>query len=305
MKKFALLLCSTENQMFAVGNVLIGFKKYFSLDEKDYDIILLVDTINDKNKTILEKIHKNIIIKKFKNPFSKSFLNSVPGSNWSFMTFARFEAFDLIKDYEKLLYIDTDTLIKKDLATMLSFNEKTIYMSYDIFNDTLDYFVKNGTTNFVENYNDNKYDLNKKILNPGVMLLTNKLNNGSKIKKWCYEYCEKIVSCDLFVLNLAIQEFNLDIGILDNIYNYSGSYDNLDNVYIIHALSKFWEMSPYYEWDENNKKWIELGGVEYDSLYVKNKKEKWNKILWWIPSKRLREKLRIKIGKKYGFMWRI
>lgn len=301
MKKFALLLCSTENQMFAVGNVLIGFKKYFSLDEKDYDIILLVDTINDKNKTILEKIHKNIIIKKFKNPFSKSFLNSVPGSNWSFMTFARFEAFDLIKDYEKLLYIDTDTLIKKDLAPMLSFNEKSIYMVNE--ENRLEEMLK--LKKFVHNYTDNKYDLNKKIFNAGVILITNKLKNADEIKKWCYEYCEKIIACDQFVINCAIQEFDLDIGVLDNVYNYTGSYNNLDNVYIIHAIGKFWEMSPYYEWDENNKKWIELGGVEYNSLYIESKKEKWNKILWWVPSRRLREKLRIKIGKKYGFMWRI
>ncbi|WP_157147655.1 glycosyltransferase [Brachyspira pilosicoli] len=301
MKKFALLLCSTENQMFAVGNVLIGFKKYFSLDEKDYDIILLVDTINDKNKTILEKIHKNIIIKKFKNPFSKSFLNSVPGSNWSFMTFARFEAFDLIKDYEKLLYIDTDTLIKKDLAPMLSFNEKSIYMVNE--ENRLEEMLK--LKKFVHNYTDNKYDLNKKIFNAGVILITNKLKNADEIKKWCYEYCEKIIACDQFVINCAIQEFDLDIGVLDNVYNYTGNYNNLDNVYIIHAIGKFWEMSPYYEWDENNKKWIELGGVEYNSLYIESKKEKWNKILWWVPSRRLREKLRIKIGKKYGFMWRI
>lgn len=41
MKKFALLLCSTSNQIFAVGNVLIGFKKYFSLNENEYDIIVL------------------------------------------------------------------------------------------------------------------------------------------------------------------------------------------------------------------------------------------------------------------------
>ncbi|TKZ32537.1 glycosyltransferase [Brachyspira catarrhinii] len=305
MKKFALLLCSTENQMFAVGNVLIGFKKYFSLDEKDYDIIVLVDTINDKNRSALEKIHKNIIIKKFENPFSKSFLNSVPGSNWSFMAFARFEAFELIKDYEKLLYVDTDTLIKKDLSSILSFNEKSIYMAYDILNNQLDYFVNNGGSNFVEKYKDDKYDLNRKIFNSGIMILTNKLHNGSKIKKWCYEYCEKIVGTDLFVINLAIQEFNLDIGVLDNIYNYTGDYNHLDNVYIIHALGKFWESSPYYEWDENNKKWIEFGGEEYNSLYIKQKKEMWNKILWWIPSRRLRERLRIKIGKKYGFMWRI
>ncbi|MEI0749149.1 glycosyltransferase [Brachyspira pulli] len=303
MKKFALLLCSTENQMFAVGNVLIGFKKYFSLDEKDYDIIVFVDTINNRNKSALEKIHKNIIIKKYENPFSKSFLNSVPGSNWSFMAFARFEVFDLLNDYEKILYLDTDTLIKKDLSIMLSFNDKSIYIAYDISNKRLDEIIK--VKNFVSNYSGNKYDLTRRMFNSGVILFTNKLKYTDKIKKWCYEYCEKFVATDQFVINIAIQEFDLDIGILDKIYNYTGSYDNLDNVYIIHALSKFWENSPYNEWDENNKKWIELGGVEYDPLYIKNKKDMWNKILWWIPSRKLREKLKIKIGKKYGFMWRI
>ncbi|MEI0491361.1 glycosyltransferase [Brachyspira intermedia] len=180
MKKFALLLCSTENQMFAVGNVLIGFKKYFSLDEKDYDIIVFVDTINNRNKSALEKIHKNIIIKKYENPFSKSFLNSVPGSNWSFMAFARFEVFDLLNDYEKILYLDTDTLIKKDLSIMLSFNDKSIYIAYDISNKRLDEIIK--VKNFVSNYSGNKYDLTRRMFNSGVILFTNKLKYTDKIK---------------------------------------------------------------------------------------------------------------------------
>ena len=43
MKKLGILLCSTANQIFAVGNVLIGLKKHFSLPEDEYDVILYID----------------------------------------------------------------------------------------------------------------------------------------------------------------------------------------------------------------------------------------------------------------------
>ena len=179
MKKFALLLCSTSNQIFAVGNVLIGFKKYFSLNENEYDIIVYADTIKENDQIALKKIHNNIIIQNFNNPFSKSFLNSNPGLNWTYMAFARFEGFDLIKNYEQLLYIDTDTLIKKDIVSLLSLKDKEIYASYEHI--TLDEFSKKSL--FVQNFKNKNYDLNKKIINSGVILFNNKIKNGKEIKK--------------------------------------------------------------------------------------------------------------------------
>ena len=63
MKKLGILLCSTANQIFAVGNVLIGLKKHFSLPEDEYDVILYIDKdMPKRNEKALKKIYKNIII---------------------------------------------------------------------------------------------------------------------------------------------------------------------------------------------------------------------------------------------------
>ncbi|WP_234944363.1 hypothetical protein [Brachyspira intermedia] len=71
-KKLAVVLCSTSNQMFAVGNVLIGLKKHFSLNEKDYDIILYISgKINIKDENALKKIYNNIIINHYVSPLEK------------------------------------------------------------------------------------------------------------------------------------------------------------------------------------------------------------------------------------------
>ncbi|MEI0557940.1 hypothetical protein [Brachyspira intermedia] len=56
MEKLAVFLCSTTNQMFAVGNVLIGLKNHFSLPEEKYNVILYIDKdINKKDKNALKK----------------------------------------------------------------------------------------------------------------------------------------------------------------------------------------------------------------------------------------------------------
>ncbi|MEI0486192.1 hypothetical protein [Brachyspira intermedia] len=74
MKKLAILLCSTTNQIFAVGNVLIGLKKYFSLPEEEYDIILYINKdMNIKDKNALKKIYKNIIINHYISPLKKNY----------------------------------------------------------------------------------------------------------------------------------------------------------------------------------------------------------------------------------------
>ena len=102
-KKLAIVLCTTINQMFAVGNVLIGLKKHFSLQEDEYDIILYVNKRLDKrDENAINNIYKNTIINLYKSPFPKSFKNSNCALQWSVMAFARYECFSLIEKYNKV-----------------------------------------------------------------------------------------------------------------------------------------------------------------------------------------------------------
>ena len=64
-KRMALLLCSTGNEAFAAGNVIIGAKKYLfqNLKDEEYDIIFYTDKLEPNDENALKKIFQRIIIK--------------------------------------------------------------------------------------------------------------------------------------------------------------------------------------------------------------------------------------------------
>ena len=132
MKKLAILLCSTINQIFAVGNVLIGLKKHFSLSEEEYDVILYVDKDMDKkDEKALKQIYKNIIINHFNKIFGNEYNNSNAIKYFTNMAHARYEAFDLLNEYDKILYLYTDVLIQEDISEILNMNDCDIYASFE------------------------------------------------------------------------------------------------------------------------------------------------------------------------------
>ncbi|TVL47658.1 glycosyl transferase family 8 [Brachyspira hyodysenteriae] len=290
MKKLAVVLCSTSNQMFAVGNVLIGLKKHFSLPEKDYDVILYIGgAINTKDENALKQIYKNIIINHYKSPLEKSMKNSNCTLMWSLMAFARYEIFTFLNKYEQILYIDTDILIQKDIIQFTSMKDKNIYACK--YKDIL----KDNKLKYSESFNS------------GMMLFNSNIENADKIYNELYRYSIESLNADEVVLNTVLAKFNVTFGYLDSRYNCFNVSDieSQKNAYIIHASgsNKFWDLENNDEWNENNKKWIELGGIKYDKELINKKKKLIEKLLWFIPSIKLRSKLKVKLGKKFGFRW--
>lgn len=302
-KKLAVVLCSTSNQMFAVGNVLIGLKKHFSLPEKDYDIILyLSGKVDSRDEKAVKSISNNIIIENYKSPLYKSMRNSNCALVWSLMAFARYEVFTLLDRYTKILYLDTDVLIQRDIIGLLAIN-KDISASYE------GTYLRGNIENrlLTENFNSSKYNLDTKIFNSGVLFINDSIKNGLKIKEWCYSKAEEWKAADQVILNLMVQEFNLEINDFSDKYNRYYFLNNSvnDDAYILHTAwtTKFWNGVNNDEWNENNKKWVELGGLPYDDNYVQNKIKEINKIAWWIPHKKLRDIYRARQAEKYGFRW--
>lgn len=303
-KKLAVVLCTTVNELFAAGNVLIGLKKHFSLPQEKYDIVLYVNKKLDKrDENAVKNIYKNTIINIYKSPFPKSFKNSNCALCWTVMAFARYECFSLIEKYNNVLYFDTDILIQKDIIDLLNINQNMGVC----FEDAI---VRSNAQSklFAKKFKSQKYDLDKKIFNSGVFIINDSIKNGNEIKDWLYKMSEKWLMADQPTMNLAAQEFNLDIFGFSDAYNrYKLSPKGVKDANIIHACcgGKFWEKYDYEEWNENNKIWIELGGTAYDPKYVENKMKEINKVAWWIPNKKLRDIYRVRMGEKYGFRYNI
>lgn len=300
-KRLAIVLCSTSDQMFAVGNVLIGLKKHFSLPETEYDIIIYVDEqLNKKDENALKSIYKNIIITIYDNVFSKELLFSDIVKNWSKMAYARYECLSLLDEYKQVIYLDTDILILKDIIYLTTLTQKDIY-AYIYDNETILDVIK--TNRFIKNFNETKYDLNRNNCASGELIFNDKIQNRDKIKEWMYNKTLELQSSDQMIINLMLQEFNIDYGGFEKEYSklYTGVEETPDDC-ILHSAGgrKFWNCCFHDEWNKNNKVWAELGGTEYNlEKYIKTKKMI-NKIAWFIPTQKLRNKIRESLYKLFN-----
>ena len=300
-KKIALLLCSTGNEAFAVGNVIIGTKKYLfqNLSYEDYDIIFYTDKLEGKDENALKNIFPKIIIKIYKSPFSKEMLNLRELNHFSSFTYARFEAFNLLEEYEKVFYVDTDIVIQKDISEII--NIKTPL--------AISYFANKMTVsgNFTKENMDlvKGYDLNKVSIIAAVFLINDSLNNYQIMSKWCYDKAEEYKTNDQSILNLLIQEFDIETHDLTESYGAYPTSSIAKDAHIIHAIgpAKFWRGTYNKEWEENNKIWIEAGG---NTTYEENAKKRKlvDKIVWFIPTFNLRDKVRRYLLKKIGLAGR-
>lgn len=300
-KKIALLLCSTGNEAFAVGNVIIGAKKYLfqNLSAQDYDIIFLTDKLESKDENAIKNIFPRIIIEIYKSPFSKNMLNLRELNHFSSFTYARFEAFNLLERYEKVFYVDTDIVIQKDISGIINI-ETPLSISY--FANKMP-VSGNFTKENIDLVKD--YDLNIVSIIAAVFLINDKLNNYQIMTKWCYDKAEEYKTNDQSILNLLIQEFNIETHDLTESYGAYPTSNISKNAHIIHAIgpAKFWRGTYNKEWEENNKIWIESGG---NTTYEENAKKRKlvDKIVWFIPTFNLRDKVRRYLLKKIGLTGR-
>lgn len=300
-KKIALLLCSTGNEAFAVGNVIIGAKKYLfqNLKDEEYDIIFYTDKLEQNDEKALKTIFPRLIIKIYESPFSKKMLELKELNNFSMFTYARFEAFNMLDEYQKVFYVDTDIVIQKDISEIININKELAILYFPNkmpisgnFNDTNLHLVQN-------------YDLNKVSIAAATFLINDNIRDYNKIYKWCYEKAEEYKTNDQSILNLLIQEFNIDVYDLTESYGAYPTSQIANEAHIIHAIgpAKFWRGTYNKFWEENNKIWIEAGGSE---TYNENnaKRKKIDKIVWWIPTFKLRDKVRRYLLKKSGLTGR-
>ena len=123
--------------------------------------------------------------------------------------------------------------------------------------------------------------------------------------KWLYDKSEEYKTNDLVVLNLLVQEFSIKILDAGETFCCFPNSKNASNSHIIHAIgpAKFWRGTYNKEWEENNKIWIEAGGnITYEENAKKRKQI--DKIVWFIPTFKLRDKVRRYLLKKIGLTGR-
>lgn len=258
-KHCAVVMATTGNMAFALGNVLIGLKKY-SPDLAD-DIIIFSNDLKPNDKKALKSIFPNRIkIKKFAFDL-KSENNQEAINVFTSMAYSKYECFNLLDKYENIIWLDCDVLIKKDISGILEYGQKTGVA------------LRGGISERATKGNffpgaDKLIDFTGGFgCNSGVFVLNDKLPRYNEIAKWCYEKTillkDYLLAADQGIISLTIPHFKLTCTALPPEYNiFSGFVYFYPDTRIEHCYGpeKFWNFFDDKEWYENYRHWLILGG---------------------------------------------
>ena len=163
-KEKALVLGATGNITFAVANVLIGIKKHSP--ELQADFYIYHKDITEIDQHLLNSIIPiNFIEYNFPANNTED-LEKFAFKRYSQLAFSRFECFNLLNEYKKVVWLDVDTLIQKDISSL-----------FDLCDNGIGLFQEASSLQecFAEPLNG--YDMKAAHYNSGVIVLSDNSAN--------------------------------------------------------------------------------------------------------------------------------
>lgn len=264
-KKNAVFFASNRRLIFALATTLLSLKKNSPSILGNTDILIFEQGFTQQDKDLLN----TILPCKFTNyKFAvETDFNNINFINFSQLAFARYDIFDLLDTYKKILYMDVDIMIGGDLSYIFDhYGGKTgIAMCKD---------TQKGRTLITKNFVKplDGYDMSVPCYNSGVTLLCDNIKDRKELRMWCYnktaQWLENLVCPDQGVLNVMLQQFNTGIEVLPDTCNCMPSnpkYADKKNkeVLIYHCAGgglRFWTYNWNAPWQEFYKEYLKLGG---------------------------------------------
>lgn len=198
--------------------------------------LLVHESIKKKQKIIIDKIcieHSNCNITYFKLKDEFKDINSTGNHKWTTSTFYKLLLQNLLLNEKKVLYLDSDTIIYKDLNNLYNYNI------------TNNYYVGTFEGKPLSKYGKNLSD----FINGGIILMNLEMLRKDKIYKKIYDFLRKNNGSLLYVDQDAINvvcnkkngffpEYYISNGICSaTIFKHLNKH-KLKNIEIIQALKE-------------------------------------------------------------------
>ena len=304
-KKCAVIFAATADYIFAVANMIIGLNKHSPKLADEYIIFHNDFSRDDQEK--LKSLDNRCTFRHYSTEYVLSRIGLESNYLYQLLTryshslFAKFEMFDLLKDFNSVLYLDSDMLVTSDISAIFDYEP----MAWRTARDPV--YEKMSCS--MEGFSD--IPASAICPNGGLVFVTDKLQfegMTDDIYKIAAQLIasERCATIDETAYGIVCSRKNIAVKSLPLTYNDPGKA----NKAIIHhamGLHKFWNNSLmmlfYPEWQHNNEKWESLGGrqyqgeisglkafpLEYSKIYKKWRNyERWtmlyNSIKFKIPS---------------------
>lgn len=268
-KELCFFLGVTSNIAFAAGNVAIGLNKYMS--QYVFDIVIYHSGLADNDLNTLLKIPK-VVLREFNLPqdFVKYMLTNLPEECRfrdinKLMCYAHLEAFNLLDEYETVVWLDADITIQDNIYEVIQ------YIPFGVPADLP--FDKEQVFNVGDQFTKDidRYDMKTPAIRVSMMVVNDQLPYR-EIYNWCYtkslEYCKYLKNPEQAILNIMLQEFNVTPKLIPLELHCDCRRDIAAVTKSVHYGSeqKVWNdiniFNVYPEWYRIHRKWVELGGTD-------------------------------------------
>lgn len=264
-KRNAIFFSCNERFIFTLSVALLSLKKYNQELLKNTDVLVYYQGFTQADKDFLNRI---LPCKFTEYHFAvETDFNNINFKHFTQLTFARYEIFDLLDTYRKVLYIDVDVMIGGDLSYIFNnFGDKSgVAMCKD---------TQKGLTLITKNFVKPmpQYDMTVPCYNAGVTLFCDNLPHRRELRMWCYhktaEWLENLVCPDQGVVNVMFQEFGIQVEVLPDICNCLPSNPkyldkNRHDVLIYHCAGggvRFWTYTWNALWQPFYQEYLAMGG---------------------------------------------
>lgn len=251
-KKVIPVVFATNNNYAPYLGVSIESLKQNASDEYVYDVYVFHTALSDLNQMKLKSLSENNVFVRCVNviPQVKN-LRDYSHSHYSVEMYYRILIPEILKQYDKVVYLDCDLVLNTDVANLFNI---------DLKNNIVAAVINDITSGYMKTYLDQTLDIpENEYFNSGVLLINTKEFRNNDIKNQCFEFLnkfQKLMCPDQDILNLSCRGKVL---YLDKIWNFqvgSGGYSlnekYLNQYNIVHYTSgdKPW-----------NKEALELGEI--------------------------------------------
>ncbi|ACC97838.1 Glycosyl transferase family [Elusimicrobium minutum Pei191] len=267
-KRNAIFFACNQRFLFTLAVALLSLKKNSPKALENSDVLVFYQGFNEQDKALLNKI---LPCKFFEYKFAvETNFDHINFKHFSQLTFARYEIFDMLDTYKKVLYIDVDVMIGGELNYIFeNYGDKTgVAMCED---------TQKGLTLITKNFVNPmpQYDMTLPCYNAGVTLFCDNIKDRQHLKMWCYErtaeWLDNLVCPDQGVVNVMFQEFGITVEVLPDICNCLPSNPKyLDkrrkDILIYHCAGggvRFWTYTWNAPWQKFYKEYLELGGAPH------------------------------------------
>ncbi len=257
-KETAIVFGATKNFSFAIASVLMDLKKF------DYnwitEVVIFHDGISNKQQKLLNSIMPCVFERynfpiKDKSKFDQNILNY-----FSEMVFSKFECLRLLDTYKRVVWLDYDIVITKDISELANYCDSGMKIML-------------GGGNVLGQLNKpvEEYDMKARGMLASTFVFQDNIGNYKKMYDFCYEKTEKyskyLFCPEQAIFDFMIQFFCLKPDFIDySLYSlHPDEKDKYNNAKIIHAYGyrKFWNEISNEDWNLNYKNWLKMGGNGY------------------------------------------